>query len=183
MIDNKLVQNYTSALFENALAAALEEKILVQIKSIDGLIQGNPKIKDIMLSPIAQYQDKLALIESITKNLNTELIVKQLLLILLKHSRLSILPNIVLLYQDLLNKNRNIKIVKVTSSKLLQPDEKIWLQKYLEENFHQKVAINFEVNSTIIGGIIFQYDSIVKDYSIAGFLKKINQALIQTKLE
>ncbi|WP_341763648.1 ATP synthase F1 subunit delta [Candidatus Tisiphia endosymbiont of Beris chalybata] len=183
MINNQLVQNYTSALFENALAAALEEKILTQIKRIDVLIQGDQKIKDIMLSPIAKYRDKLTLIELITKHLNTELIVKQFLLILLKHSRLSILPNIVSLYQDLLNKNRNVKIVKITSSKLLQAEEKNWLKKYLEENFHQKVAINFELNPSIIGGIILQYDSLVKDYSIAGFLKKVNNALINTNGE
>ncbi len=177
MINNKLVQNYTSALFDNAIKNALEDKILEHIKVINTLIQNNQKVKDTLLSPIAKYSDKLEIVELIAKNLDTQSIVKQFLLILLKHSRISILPNIIVLYQELLNKKRHIKIVKVTSSKLLQTEGKSWLQRYLEDILQQQVAINFEHDPTIIGGIIIQYDNIVQDYSLAGALKKINKTL------
>ncbi|WP_250311847.1 ATP synthase F1 subunit delta [Rickettsia endosymbiont of Oedothorax gibbosus] len=182
MINNKLVQNYTSALFNNALANALEDKIFEQIKIIDQLINDNAQIKEVIFSPIVKNIDKCKIIELIAKNFNVESTVKQLLLILLKHSRMPILSNIVVLYQQLLNKSRNIKMVTITSAKILHSEEKQWLTEHLETDFHQKVAIKFSQNQSIIGGIIIQYDSVVRDYSIDGMLKKIIKTLKTTKI-
>ncbi|MDN3030116.1 MULTISPECIES: ATP synthase F1 subunit delta [unclassified Candidatus Tisiphia] len=182
MINNKLVQNYTSALFNNALANALEDKIFEQIKIIDQLINDNAQIKEAIFSPIVKNIDKCKIIELIAKNFNVESTVKQLLLILLKHSRMPILSNIVVLYQQLLNKSRNIKMVTITSAKILHSEEKQWLTKHLETDFQQKVAIKFSQNQSIIGGIIIQYDSVVRDYSIDGMLKKIIKTLKTTKI-
>ncbi len=181
MINNKLVQNYTSALFDNALANALEDKIFEQITIIDQFINDNLQIKDVIFSPIVKDIDKCKIIELITKNFNVESIVKRFLLILLKHSRMPILSSIVVLYQQLLNKSRNIKMVTIISAKILHSKEKQWLTKYLEADFQQKVAINFSQNQSVIGGIIIQYDSMVRDYSIAGMLEKIIKTLKTAK--
>ncbi|WP_341749690.1 ATP synthase F1 subunit delta [Candidatus Tisiphia endosymbiont of Sialis lutaria] len=182
MINNKLVQNYTSALFNNALANALEDKIFEQVTIIDQFINDNPQIKAVIFSPVVKDIDKCKIIELITKNFNVESIVKRFLLILLKHSRMPILSSIVVLYQQLLNRNKNIKMVTITSAKILHSKEKQWLTKYLEDDFQQKVAIKFSQNQSIIGGIIIQYDSVVRDYSIAGMLKKIIKTLKTTKI-
>ncbi len=182
MINNKLVQNYTSALFNNALANALEDKIFEQVTIIDQFINDNPQIKDVIFSPVVKDIDKCKIIELITKNFSVESIVKRFLLILLKHSRMPILSSIVVLYQQLLNRSKNIKMVTITSAKILHSKEKQWLTKYLEDDFQQKVAINFSQNQSIIGGIIIQYDSIVRDYSIAGMLEKITKTLKTAKI-
>jgi F-type H+-transporting ATPase subunit delta len=182
MNNNKLVLNYTSALFDNALANALEDKIFEQVTIIDQFINDNPQIKAIIFSPIVKGIDKCKIIELITKNFNVESIVKRFLLILLKHSRMPILSSIVVLYQQLLNRNKNIKMVTITSAKILHSKEKQWLTKYLEDDFQQKVAINFSQNQSVIGGIIIQYDSMVMDYSIAGMLEKITKTLKTAKI-
>ncbi|HJD63552.1 MAG TPA: F0F1 ATP synthase subunit delta [Rickettsia endosymbiont of Sericostoma sp.] len=182
MNNNKLVLNYTSALFDNALANALEDKIFEQVTIIDQFINDNPQIKAIIFSPIVKGIDKCKIIELITKNFNVESIVKRFLLILLKHSRMPILSSIVVLYQQLLNRNKNIKMVTITSAKILHSKEKQWLTKYLEDDFQQKVAIKFSQNQSVIGGIIIQYDSMVRDYSIAGMLEKITKTLKTAKI-
>ncbi len=181
MSNNKLIQNYTSALFDNALANALEDKIFEQITIIDQMINDNPQIKSAIFSPIVKDVDKWKVIELIIRNFNVESIVKQFLLILLKHSRMPILSSIVVLYQQLLNKSKNIKMVTITSAKILHSKEKQWLTKYLEDDFQQKVAIKFNQNQSVIGGIIIQYDSMVRDYSIAGMLEKVTKTLKATK--
>ena len=66
MINNKLVQNYTSALFNNALANALEDKIFEQVTIIDQFINDNPQIKDVIFSPVVKDIDKCKIIELIT---------------------------------------------------------------------------------------------------------------------
>jgi F-type H+-transporting ATPase subunit delta len=183
MISSKLVRNYASALFDNAVSDGLKDKVLEQIVTISQIINDNTKIKNILFSPIVKDIDKLKIIESVEKNLNIDAIVKRFLAILLKHSRMSLLSNIVVLYQELLNKSRNIKMVKIISSKTLNLNEKEWVQKYLENDLQQKVIINFSQDPSIVGGIVIQYDSIEKDYSVAGMLTTVKQTLKNTKID
>ncbi len=183
MVNRKLAQNYASALFNNAIADSLEDKILGQIIVIDELINDNQQIKSIMSSPIIKNEEKLKIIQLIEKLLEVEIIVKRFLSILVKHSRMPIFSDIVSLYQQLLNESRNTKIVAVTSSKILQLAEREWIKKYLEDDLQQKVSINYNHNQSIIGGLIIQYDSIMRDYSIAGMLKKISKSLKNTKID
>lgn len=183
MIDTRLVRNYSLALFENVDNNRLADKILEQIKIINRLVQANQEVKNILCSPIVQYNDKLQIIESITENLNIEPILQQFLILLLKNSRISILPNVVVYYQELLNKSRNIKMVKVTSSKNLQEEEQKWLQKYLEDSLKEKIIITYDCDKALIGGIVIKYDSILLDYSIAGILKKLQKNIKNTKID
>lgn len=183
MIDIRLVRNYSIALFENIDNDLSADKVLEQLRSVDQLIQENQDIKNILYSPVAEYNDKFQIMESITTNLNIESIVKQLLVLLLRHSRISFLPNVLACYQELLNKSRNIKMVKVISSKNLQNDEQKWLQKYLEDSLKQKVVINFGSDKSLIGGITVEYDSIFLDYSIAGVLKRLQKNIKTTNID
>ncbi len=182
MINNKLVHNYTSALFDNALAGGLEDEIFKQISIVNHFVNGNLQIRYVILSPIVKRIDKCKIVELITEAFNIEPIVKQFLLILLRHSSMPILPNIVVLYQRLLNKSRNIKMLEVTFCKSMHSREKEWLIEYLETKFQQKIAASFKQNRSIIGGITIQYDSILMDYSLAGVLKKIMKTLKATKI-
>jgi F-type H+-transporting ATPase subunit delta len=183
MIDTRLVRNYSLALFENIDNDLLADKILKQVKIIDELIQRNQEIKNILYSPIVEHNDKLQVIESITKNLNIESIVKQFLILLVKNSRISVLSSVIVYYQELLNKSRNIKTVRITSSKNLQDEEQKWLQRYLEDSLKQKVLINFNCDKSLIGGVIIEYDSILLDYSITGFLKKLQKNVKNTNID
>jgi F-type H+-transporting ATPase subunit delta len=183
MINNKLVRNYTAALFANALNNALEDRIFEQITVITKIITDNSKIKTMMFSPIVKEANKLKIIEVIEKILDIESIVKNFLVILLKHSRAAILPEIVLLYQQLLNNSKNTKMVKITSAKILRAEERKWIEQYLEDDLQQKITVEYSENQLIIGGIIIQYDSVVRDCSIVGALEKIRKTLKTVKID
>jgi F-type H+-transporting ATPase subunit delta len=84
------------------------------------------------------------------------------------------LYKIVNCYEQFLDDNKNIKIVKVTSSKILEKEDRKMIKQYLEtELLNQKIEIKFDDDSSIIGGILVQYDNNILDLSIAGALKKI----------
>lgn len=182
MINNQIVRNYALALFANASGEKLEDKVLEQIAFIDKLIQDNLGIKSIMLSPVLAYDDKARVITLIEKVVSIEPIVKQFLLALIKHFRMSILSKVVLVYSQLLNKKENIKMVQIVSSRILQAQEKEWIRNYLENDLAQKVAIEYSDDQSIIGGLIIRYDSVIRDYSILGTLKKIGETMKNTRI-
>ncbi len=182
MINNQIVKNYAIALFAGAVDKSLEDKVFEEITAIDGIINESMEIKDILLSPITTYAEKMRVVAMIEKVINIETVVKQFLLTLIKHSRMSILPKIRLAYSQLLNERKNIKMVKVVSSKNLDTKEKEWITDYLEKELQKKVVIEYSSDQAIIGGLVIKYDSIIRDYSILGTLGRISKIMQETRI-
>lgn len=182
MINQNLVKNYATALFSWAKDVGAENKVLDQLTIMSEAIFGDPAIKETLCSPIVNNNFKIKTIESVTKKFNLHNLVGDFLLLLIKNSRMAILPFIITLYRQLLEESNNIKMIQVTSAKILQTEEQDWVRNYLEEDLKQEVAINFNQDESIIGGLIIQYGSIVEDYSIAGTLEKIGKTLKNTNV-
>jgi F-type H+-transporting ATPase subunit delta len=73
-------------------------------------------------------------------------------------------------------------MVKITSSRALDPQEKEWIKNYLENDLEQKVIIEYSDDKSIIGGLIIRYDSIIRDYSISGALRKVRGIMQNTRV-
>ena len=174
--NNKLIKNYATALFESSDSSVLQEKILEQIIIIDQIINNDVQISKFMYSPIVRVIDKISIVTLLIQNFKIQPIIQQFLHVLVKNGHMSIFSSIISRYRKLLNDSKNIKMVELISSKVLNVDEKNWFQNYLEKLLNKKISLNFCHDESILGGIIIQYDSILIDCSIAGALKKITKA-------
>ncbi|MGX6960327.1 MAG: ATP synthase F1 subunit delta [Rickettsia endosymbiont of Pentastiridius leporinus] len=177
MTQNNLIENYAVALFNNAKIDNIVDKIFDEITLVNSFIEDNFKIKEFLFSPVIDKTDKIKLINSLVKSIKISTMLQNFLLLLIKNSRTNILSDIVEAYNRLLCKSKNIKIVQIVSASKLQPKEQEWIKASLEKELKQETKINFEVDPTIIGGIIIKYDSILQDYSIKNSLAKIATTL------
>lgn len=182
MNKDNLVQNYAIALFNNAKSDNIQDKILEEITLVNSIIKDNFEVKEFLSSPIVNKIDKVGLINSLVKNTKISKVTENFLLLLIKNSCMSILPNIIEEYNRLLYESNNIKIVQVISASELQPVEQEWVKSNIEKELKQETKISFEIDPTIIGGIIIKYDSMLEDYSIKGSLDKIAQTLQKVKI-
>ena len=174
--NNKLIKNYATALFGSSDSSVLQEKILEQIIIIDQIINNDVQISKFMYSPIVRVIDKISIVTLLIQNFKIQPIIQQFLHVLVKNGHMSIFSSIISRYRKLLNDSKNIKMVELISSKVLNVDEKNWFQNYLEKLLNKKISLNFCHDESILGGIIIQYDSILIDCSIAGALNKITKA-------
>ncbi|MFP3120939.1 F0F1 ATP synthase subunit delta [Rickettsia sp. R2] len=177
MNKGNLIENYAVALFNNAMVDNIQDKIFEEITSINRIITDNFDIREFLFSPIVNKNDKINAVNSLAKNIKISTIVQNFLLLLVKNSRTAILSNIVDAYNTLLYESKNIKIVQVISANKLQPKEQEWIKSRIEKELNQKTEILFDIDNTIIGGIVIKYDSMLQDYSIKGSLEKITKAL------
>lgn len=173
-----IIKNYAQALFENAKDNNILDQVYEELESINQIIQNEQALSSIIISPIIKKTEKINLINIIEKHLNIEKIVKDFLFILIKNSRMDSLGGINNYYLKLLNESKNIKVVKVISSKKILIKEQSKLKKLLEERLKMKVKMELAIDDSIIGGIVFQYDSKILDFSILGVLKKIKKSSI-----
>ncbi|AFC70329.1 F0F1 ATP synthase subunit delta [Rickettsia amblyommatis] len=177
MNKGNLIKNYAVALFNNAMVDNIQDKIFEEITFINRIITDNFDIREFLFSPIVNKNDKINAVNSLAKNIKISTIVQNFLLLLVKNSRTAILSNIVDAYNTLLYESKNIKIVQVISANKLQPKEQEWIKSHIEKELNQKTEILFDIDSTIIGGIVIKYDSMLQDYSIKGSLEKIMKVL------
>ncbi|AAY62120.1 ATP synthase F1, delta subunit [Rickettsia felis str. Pedreira] len=182
MNKDNLIENYAVALFNNAMVDNIQDKIFEEITAINRIIIDNFDIREFLFSPIVNKDDKINVVNSLVKNTKFNKIVNNFLLLLVKNSRTAILSNIVDAYNTLLYESKNIKIVQVISANKLQPKEQEWIKSRIEKELNQKTEILFDIDSTIIGGIIIKYDSMLQDYSIKGSLDKITKALKKVRI-
>lgn len=182
MNKDNLIENYAVALFNNATVDNIQDKIFEEITAINRIIEDSLEIKEFLFSPIVNKIDKINVVNSLVKNTKFNKIVNNFLLLLVKNSRTAILSNIVDAYNTLLYESKNIKIVQVISANKLQPKEQEWIKSRIEKELNQKTELLFDIDNTIIGGIIIKYDSMLQDYSIKGSLDKIAKSLKKVRI-
>lgn len=182
MNKDNLIENYAVALFNNAMVDNIQDKIFEEITAINRIIIDNCDIREFLFSPIVNKDDKINVVNSLVKSTKFNKIVNNFLLLLVKNSRTAILSNIVDAYNTLLYESKNIKIVQVISANKLQPKEQEWIKSRIEKELNQKTEILFDIDSTIVGGIVIKYDSMLQDYSIKGSLEKITKALKKVRI-
>lgn len=182
MNKDSLIENYAVALFNNAMVDNIQDKIFEEITLVNRIIEDNFDIKEFLSSPIVNKNNKINVVNSLVKNIKFNKIVNNFLLLLIKNSRTTILSNIVKAYNKLLYESRNIKIIQVISANELQPKEQEWIKSKIEKELDRKIEAVFNIDHTIIGGIVIKYDSMLQDYSIKGSLEKIAKTLKNTKV-
>lgn len=183
MIDQKLVKNYTSCLFNNVILDSDHQKILNQISLFDQLLTNSRDLRFALYSPIISQSDKLRIVMSCITKLGFEKIISKFFRMLVKNSRFKILSSVIKQYKYLINDSRGIKLVTVESA-VDKPSKKVIniIKEHLENKLKRIVTFNIIKNKSLIGGVIIKYDSMLYDYSISGTLKRLTKLANNAKM-
>ena len=181
MDNQRLIENYATALFKAAAQIADQSEVFATLQSIKEVLYDNPKCVVILSAPIVLTRDKLALVDKILGRLSVPLLIKNFLNILILKSRFDILQEIISCYSKLLNQAKGIKLVKITSSTKLTLDEQNQVKADLERLIIGKLDLTFTYDRAIIGGFVVEYDNYLLDSSIMGALARIEKLSIKNK--
>lgn len=178
----KLAQNYSTALFDLALAKNMQDDVLKQLDLFVNICKENLALVSILDSPLVAQGKKNAVILSITQKIKLDKILQQFLLILVKNMRIAMLPEIKIAYEKLLNDHNNVKAVEVRYCNNMNEAEKKILQEKMETIINKKLILNFIKDPAIIGGVVVKYDSNLLDWSIKGALSKVTKLIQDSKV-
>lgn len=187
MADNlTIARPYAKAVFEHALAShaqlyALDgwEKLLQQLS----LAVKNPSLSTLLDNPkVSDQQFHDLLMEVLQKSFSdffatNQKTISNFLNLLILEKRLNILPQISLRYQSLLTAERQLKEVIVTSAFPLDQGRRQTLTEALTKYLNSKLAVTFQEDASLIGGVIVRSGNWVMDNSIRGRLQDLKTAL------
>src|SRR5690625_2310373 len=167
----KAARRYANAFLQIALEKQMVEKILEDVRSIEGTIESSRELFLFLRSPIIKSDDKQAVLKEIFSPA-VEPLTMQFLEFVARKGRERLIPQIMQGFIDLYKKQAGIIDVEVRAAMELEQDQRKKLEQALEEVTRKQVDLSYVTDPGLIGGVAIRIDDTVID----GTLKhKIDQ--------
>ena len=171
----KIATNYGDALFFVAKKRDLVTKIKVDLEIIRSFFIKFPKPKKILASPIVKNKEQDILIALISSELKISQEIKNLLLLLIKNNRLTLLDEIIDYFILLALQIQGGRNIFVTTSLPLLDKTRNFITDELNKIFKCPIHLIEKVKPGIIGGIIITDGTKMYDASIKNKLNLIKR--------
>lgn len=168
----EIAKEYATALFTLSLEEGGVEEYRKSLELIDEVFSENPEYKEFLSSPSISLGERLSALSSVFEGKVHENLLSFLKL-LCEKGRISFLEDAIKEYKLLYDASLHISTAKIISAVSLTNKEKEKLLTKLESMSGGPVNAEYEIDETIIGGIIIELDGKVLDGSLKHRLNEI----------
>ena len=168
MSNNIATKRYAQAIFDigQGKGQAALEQIGRDLGALKDCLDTSPSLANLFASPVFSNDEKAKVLSSLMEKGGIEQIVKDFCLLLLEKGRLPILAAIAETYRNMLDHLAGIVKSELITAIELAPERQEEIQKSLEAKAGRKLAMNFSVEPSIIGGLILKIDDRALDGSL-----------------
>lgn len=173
---------YGEALFELAVEEGREEEFLDEIVQLQKLLDENPDFGKLMNHPKILKEDKLKVLKEVFKGRISEELFGFFHLIISK-DRYSDIDSILDYFVDEVKKLKGIGIAYVTTAiDLSEVKKKEVEEKLLATTSFKKMEMHYQVDESLIGGMVIRIGDRVVDSSIKNKLSKLQRMLLKAQV-
>ena len=179
----KLVsKTYGEALYEVAVEAGKTSELMEEIRCVEEILASNPEFDELMGHPGVPKQEKLQVVESVFKGrISDEL--TGLLEVVVSKERYRELGAIFTYFVNRVKEEQRIGMAYVTTAVELDAGQRDAVkEKLLETSGYEKMEMHYEVDASIIGGMIIRIGDRVVDSSVRTKLDGLKKQLLQIQL-
>lgn len=189
----KLVsKTYGEALFEIAMEAQPDmhaggepgkaDELFEQVKQISEILRDNPEFDRLMMHPGIPKQEKVEAMEAVFKG-RVDDGLTGLMEIVIQKERYGDLQEIFRYFIDRVKEVKGIGVAYITSAVELTNDQKAaTVAKLLETTQYQSIESEFNVDESLIGGMVIRINDRVVDSSVRSKLNNLTRQLLQIQL-
>jgi F-type H+-transporting ATPase subunit delta len=166
---------YARAIFESAEATGKLGE-WSETLGLMGAMVANEQVSKLLASPrMANQAGADAFIQLCDDKLNDQ--AKNLVKVLAENDRLTLLPEMSVIYETLKDQSEGSVEAIVTAAKKLTQDEEKSISDALKNRLGRNVKLKVSVDEALLGGAIIHAGDLVIDGSIKGRLKKLTSAM------
>jgi F-type H+-transporting ATPase subunit delta len=173
-----IARRYAGALADVVTKTNEIESVRGELKVWEQMIAGSSELDHIFSNPAIQHTDKENVLEKLLERSAPSKTTANFLRVLLRNGRLTDLAAINQRFDIELEERSNISSVQVTSARELGEAERADLRANLEKLTGRQVKLNFDINESLIGGIVTRVGSTVYDGSVKPQLQNLKEQLI-----
>ena len=178
----KIVKNYSQALYSIAKKSKVEDKVLEQVTALGQVASNSSRVMQALCSPIIDGQIKKEILDLVTKKLKFEKTAINFLHILVKNSRFSLIIEIIENFSEIISESKDIKYARISSAHKLGKKELDLISGFLESELGKKIDLETDIDSSLIGGAVIEYDCNLIDCSVSGALDRIKKIAVDSKM-
>lgn len=168
-------------MFELAMERGPEE-FMTQIVQLSDVLSQNPDLDKLMKHPGIAKQEKSRVLEEIfSKYVSAELM--GFLKLIVAKERYKDLPDILQYFIVRMKEYQKIGTAHVTTAKALSDEQKALVEKrLLDTTVYEAVEVDYQVDESLIGGMVIRINDRVVDSSIKTKLNDLTKQLMQIQL-
>ena len=168
---------YASALYDLAAEKKLVDPVLEDLSNLKNILKDNKELSLVVKSPLITSIDKLNIFESLLKKINANELTSTFLKVIEKNKRFSNLASIISQFMNINSQKRGDVLADITSADELNDDQKNNITNQLKSILGDKLSLSFDVDKSIMGGLIVKVGSKMIDTSLANKINKLKIAM------
>ena len=172
------VSRYARAFAEVVFARRLDtNKAIASLESMEQILASSHELRTLLQNPSVPGDQKLRLLDALTKRIAATQEMRNFLAILVDHHRLGGFSEIVKEVKEQLNERLGIADVEVVSARELGAEEKRMLETQIAKTTGMTVRARYLQDPAVMGGAIVRVGSTIYDGSVRGQLQKLREQL------
>jgi len=168
---------YASALYDLAAEKKLVDPVVEDLSNLKNILKDNKELSLVVKSPLITSIDKLNIFESLLKKINANELTSTFLKVIEKNKRFSNLASIITQFMNINSQKRGDVLADITSADELNDDQKNNITNQLKSILGDKLSLSFDVDKSIMGGLIVKVGSKMIDTSLANKINKLKIAM------
>jgi F-type H+-transporting ATPase subunit delta len=180
MTNSAVATRYANALADvvTAGASALRpQDAVAELRSFQAAVAESPELHNALITPAVPVGRKRAVVGRIAGVMELSRITHNFLLVLIDHRRIALLAGIVEAFEVVLDERLGFARAQVSSAAELNEAQRGVLNAQLEHLTGKRIRARFDVDQTLIGGVVARIGSTVYDGSVRGQLQTIERHL------
>jgi F-type H+-transporting ATPase subunit delta len=149
-----------------------------ELKTFEAIIGESKELTSLFANPSLAHAGKVRILEGIIDKTKPSKTTANFLKVLLENGRLVNLAEINQAFVSVLAERSGVVSAQITSARELSSTEQKDLESNLEKMIGKKVNLAYEINQSIIGGIVTRIGSTVYDSSIRTQLDNLKKQLV-----
>lgn len=171
---SQIAAKYAKALFQ---VCNDHEAVLKQLKVIEGIITSDAQILELFSSHLVTDLQKFDIIKKSFENKGLLNECFNLVLVLAEKGRISIIKDVLLAFESLVDLKNGVTRGTVKSSTALDSEEKINIENVVSKVTQKKVILSFSEDSKLVGGVVAQVGGWTIEDTVESHMTRLKEDL------
>ena len=177
MRSSEIAKRYAKALFELAVDNRSQEKVFNDLRSLNEAFSKDKETHEFLVSPMITPTQKEEVLKKTLDNKGVAKEVIDTVLLLARNERLGAFSELVQSFESEIDGANGVIRGSVRSASELGPDERKRIEQTVEKYLNKKVIMTYQVDPSVIGGLVAQVGSYTFDDSISAHLVRMKEEL------
>ena len=172
-----LAERYGAALFDLADERKELDTVAGDLQTLRAMVRESGDLRRLIRSPVLSREDQGKAIGAIAQQARLSPLTRNFLGLLAQNRRLFALPDMVTSFLQRLAERRGEVTAHVTSAQDLTPTQRDAINEQLRKAVGRKVAVDIQVDPSLLGGIVIKVGSRMVDASLKSKLHRLQLAM------